>query len=58
MAAVKCDNVRKIVIIQNEIKFNIYFDIDTMEQLTENDVKLCNNIPSIDIDCAVTCNIA
>jgi hypothetical protein len=58
---IDCTKVRKITI--NQILPNgevltsiIYFDIDSGDQLTANQVSKCNNVQSLNFSCAVICN--
>ena len=58
---IDCDLIRKISIKQlnpdnTTSEITIYFRVDTMEQVTEQQAALCPNIQSLDIDCANICN--
>jgi hypothetical protein len=57
---IDCTKVRKMVINQilpngNVLQSTIYFDIDSGDQLTENQVSKCKNIESINFICADIC---
>ena len=57
-----CDNLRKIVINMINTDNSIdtvtkYFDVDSMVEVTTTEAKLCPNIESISIDCAVVCDV-
>jgi hypothetical protein len=57
---IDCTKVRKMVINQilpngEVLQSVIYFDIDSGDQLTENQVSKCINIQSLNFSCAVVC---
>lgn len=58
---IDCTKVRKMVINQilpngEVLQSVIYFDIDSGDQLTENQVSKCNNVQALTFSCAVVCN--
>jgi hypothetical protein len=58
---IDCTKVRKMVINQilpngEVLQSVIYFDVDSGDQLTENQVSKCNNIQALTFSCAVVCN--
>lgn len=58
---IDCSKVRKLVISflnpdNTTVSVTKYFDIDSGDELTANQVKGCVNIQSIDVDCAVICD--
>jgi hypothetical protein len=60
---IDCTKVRKMVINQilpngEVLQSVIYFDIDSGDQLTENQVSKCTNIQALTFSCAVVCNPA
>lgn len=58
---IDCTKIRKIVINQilpngEVLQSTLYFDIDTGDQVTENQVSKCNNIQALTFSCAVVCD--